>query len=178
MPTFSFQQLRSTGDLLHLTRDALYIVPLDEAWLYFSNHFDRIWLPYDELPSSFPKQTIANQKSTITVVWNPHGLHVIQSLPKGIKWTGKYDSDNIVSQIDALRDLGSHGKMIVHADNAGPHVAKCVTEYMDHNPLKRAPHSPDSPDLAPSEFYLFGYVKHQLQGHECMEGAELALAIS
>jgi hypothetical protein len=46
-------------------------VTLDEAWFYFSNHFDRIWLPHDELPSSFPKQTIAGQKLTITVGWNP-----------------------------------------------------------------------------------------------------------
>jgi hypothetical protein len=68
--------------------------------------------------------------------------------------------------------------MIVHADNARPHVAKCVTEYVDYNSLKRAPHPPDSADLAPSDFYLFGHIKHQLQGHEYTEGAELVLAIS
>jgi hypothetical protein len=38
----------------------------------------------------------------ITVVWNPHRFHVIQSLPKGIKWTGRYYSDNILSQMAAL----------------------------------------------------------------------------
>jgi hypothetical protein len=61
-------------------------VTLDEAWFYFSNHFDRFWLPHDELPASFPKQTIACQRSMITVVWNPHGFHVIRCLSKGIKW--------------------------------------------------------------------------------------------
>jgi hypothetical protein len=49
---------------------------------------------------------------------------------------------------------------------------------MDHNSLKRAPHPPYSPDLAPSDFYLFGYIKHQLQGHEFTEGTELVSAIS
>jgi histone-lysine N-methyltransferase SETMAR len=68
--------------------------------------------------------------------------------------------------------------MIVHADNAGPHVAKCITEYMDHNSLKRASHPPYSPDLAPSDFYLFGYVKHQLQRHKFTEGAESVSTIS
>jgi hypothetical protein len=34
----------------------------------FSNHFDRIWLPHDELPPSFPEQTIASQKLMITIV--------------------------------------------------------------------------------------------------------------
>jgi hypothetical protein len=115
-----------------------YIVTLDEAWFYFSNRFDWIWLPHDELPPSFPKQTIASQQLMITIVWNPRGFHVIQFLQKGIKWTSKYHSNTILSRIADLRDAGSHRKMIVHADNADPHVAKCVTEYMDHNSLKRA----------------------------------------
>jgi hypothetical protein len=49
---------------------------------------------------------------------------------------------------------------------------------MDHNSLKIAPHPPYSPDLAISDFYLFGYVKDQLQGHEFKEGAELVSVIS
>jgi histone-lysine N-methyltransferase SETMAR len=99
-------------------------------------------------------------------------------MPKGIKWAGRYYSDNILSQTAALRNVGSHRQMTVHADNAGPHVAKCVMEYTDHNSLKRAPHPPYSPDLAPADSYLFGYLKHQLQGHEFTEGAEPVSAIS
>jgi hypothetical protein len=68
--------------------------------------------------------------------------------------------------------------MIGHAGNADPHVAKCVTEYTDHNSLKRVPRPAYSPDLAWSDSYLFGYVKHQLQGHEFTKGAELVSAIS
>jgi hypothetical protein len=49
---------------------------------------------------------------------------------------------------------------------------------MDHNSLKRAPHLPYSPGLAPSDFYLFGYVKHKLQGHEFTGGAEFIWVIS
>jgi hypothetical protein len=50
-------------DLLQVLRLAKhhawkYIVALDEAWFYLSNHFDRIWLPYDELPPFFPKQRL------------------------------------------------------------------------------------------------------------------------
>jgi transposase len=53
----------------------------------------------------------------------------------------------------ALRDVGSHRKKIFYAANAGRDVARSITEYMDHNSLKRAPHPPYSPDLAPSDFY-------------------------
>jgi hypothetical protein len=102
---------------------------------------------------------------------------VIQSLPKEIKWTSKYYSENIVSQIASLRDVGSHRKKIAHVDNAGLLGAKCITESMDHNSLKRVPDPPYSPDLAPSDFYRFGCVKHQLKGHEFTERAEFVSAI-
>jgi hypothetical protein len=67
-----------------------------------SNRFNQISLPHDELPPSCPKQTIANQKLMMTVAWNPHGFHVIQSLPEGSKWTGRYYSDTILYQIAAF----------------------------------------------------------------------------
>jgi hypothetical protein len=51
-------------------------------------------------------------------------------------------------------------------------------EYMDHSLLKRASHPPYSLDRAPSDFYLFGYVKHQLQGHKFSEKAEFVSVIS
>jgi hypothetical protein len=68
--------------------------------------------------------------------------------------------------------------MIVHTDNAAPHAAKGVTEYVDHNSLKRASHPPYPLDLTPSDCYLFGHVKHQLLGKEFTEGGELVSAIS
>jgi hypothetical protein len=68
--------------------------------------------------------------------------------------------------------------MIVHANNAGAYVVKCITGYMNYNSLKRAPRPTYSPDLAPSDFYIFGYVKHKLQGHEFTEGAGPVSAIS
>jgi hypothetical protein len=65
--------------------------------------------------------------------------------------------------------------MIVYADNAGPYAAKCGIE---HNHLKRVSYPPYSPNLAPSDFDLFGYVKHQIQGHDLTERAELISTIS
>jgi hypothetical protein len=37
---------------------------------------------------------------------------------------------------------------------------------MEEHGLRMAPHPPYSPDLAPSDFFLFGYVKRALQGSE------------
>jgi hypothetical protein len=106
-------RVEMSQDFLQVLRSAKHhawqdIVTLDEACFYFSNHFDRIWFSRDELPPPLANKTIISQTLMITVVWNRHGFHVIQSLPKGIKWTGRCYSDNILSQIAALRDVGRH----------------------------------------------------------------------
>jgi hypothetical protein len=35
----------------------------------------------------------------LTVVWNPHGFHVIKVLPRGCKWTSQCYIDNILPEI-------------------------------------------------------------------------------
>jgi hypothetical protein len=43
--------------------------------------------------------------------------------------------------------------------------------------MKSAPHSPCSPDLAPSEFVLFGYVKRCLAGLSFEDADQLLAAV-
>jgi hypothetical protein len=54
--------------------------------------------------------------------------------------------------------------LYVYAGNAAPHTAKKVTEFLAGNSMKRDPHPPYSPDLAPCEFYPFEYIKGRLAG--------------
>lgn len=44
------------------------------------------------------------------------------------------------------------------------HTSRFTTLFMESNKLKRAPHPPYSPDIAPSDFFLFGYVKGKMEG--------------
>jgi histone-lysine N-methyltransferase SETMAR len=43
--------------------------------------------------------------------------------------------------------------------------------------MKQAPHAPYSPDLAPSGFFLFGYVKRKLMGYRAEAPSELLVRI-
>jgi hypothetical protein len=43
--------------------------------------------------------------------------------------------------------------------------------------MKSAPHPPYSPDRAPSDFYLFGYVKRRLAGLSFENGDHLLAAV-
>jgi hypothetical protein len=63
-----------------------YLVILDEAWFYFLNQHEQTWLPGQEDSPTIQRQTISSPKTMLTVVWNPHGFHLVSLLPKGQKW--------------------------------------------------------------------------------------------
>jgi hypothetical protein len=121
---------------------------MDEAWFYFSNQHEQIWLPDQEDPPTIQRPTTSSPKTMLTIVWNPHGLHLISLLPKGQKWTSQYYIDHILLEICALPDARDRRKLVVHADNAKPHVAKRVKQYLEDNNMKSTPHPPYSPDCS------------------------------
>jgi histone-lysine N-methyltransferase SETMAR len=97
-----------------------------------------------------------------TTAWNLRRFHLIKVLEKGRKFNAGYYLAEILEPLSQWRSIeaaGNERKVLVHADNAHPHTAKLSTHYFNENRMKSAPHPPYSPDLAPSDFYIFGYVK-------------------
>jgi transposase len=74
---------------------------------------------------------------------------------------------------DARQKTGR--KLVVHMDNATPHRAKLTKSCFKARRICEADHPPYSPDLAPSDFYLFGKLKGQMVGSE-FESTEDLLA--
>jgi hypothetical protein len=74
-------------------------------------------------------------------------------------------------------------KLIVHADNARPHIAKATKAFCDNNFLRIVPHPhphpPYSLDLAPSDFssFLPGHLKTRVQGQQFGSADELLLGV-
>jgi hypothetical protein len=66
-------------------------------------------------------------------------------------------------------------KLILHLDNSPIHTAKVAKAKLSQMPVHFAPHPPYSPDLAPSDFFLFGYLKEKIFGLE-FESPEALLA--
>ena len=54
-------------------------------------------------------------------------------------------------------------RLFVHFDNAPCHNSKLTKEFLQTLPFIRIPHPPYSPDLAPCDFYLFGFLKTRLK---------------
>ena len=58
-------------------------------------------------------------------------------------------------------------------DNAPVHNSATVKKYMEENNLHCAPHPPYSPDLAPSDFYLFGALKSRIRDQVFVDRDEI-----
>jgi hypothetical protein len=104
-----------------------------------------------------------------SLVWNPGDFHVLKLLSKGFKFNASYDVTQTLDALSVWRgtQIGrTNRKLIVHPDNARPHTAKVALDFMERNTMKRASNPPGLPDLALSEFYLFGHVKRILRGYE------------
>jgi hypothetical protein len=157
------------------------IVTLDESWFYWCSDHDLMWLRPGETVPDRERYTIQSPKLMVTIVWNPNGFHVVDALPKAGKFNAHYYTGNIIYAILIWRQAegGTRpSKLWVHADNARPHTAKVSADFMATSGMKRAPHPPYSPDLAPSDFFLFGYVKGKLTGYRAGSAAELLLRIN
>ena len=55
-----------------------------------------------------------------------------------------------------------HKEVILQYDNARPDVAKSVKTYLETLKREVLPHPPYSPDIAPSDYYLFRSMAHGL----------------
>jgi histone-lysine N-methyltransferase SETMAR len=165
----------------HAHNNWRYLVTGDESWFYHEYVRDRIWTARDENTPEVENRTVASRKSMLTVLWNPHGFHVVTMLPPRASFTAPWLIDgNLVPLLDKFFPTGwspGQRKLVVHIDNAAVHNSKMTQNFFDRNPLKRLPHPPYSPDISPSDFYLFGKVKRELIGREIPEDRDLLEAV-
>jgi hypothetical protein len=65
----------------------------------------------------------------------------------------------------------------VHLDNAQLHNSRKSNECLTEFHARRVPHQAYNPDRAPSDFFLFGTVKTELQNYEIHSKEDLILTI-
>jgi hypothetical protein len=113
----------------------------------------------------------------MTITYTPSGFHGVKALPKWSKFNAQYYTNNILVAISDWRRLSwrTHQSKLwlwLHSDNAPPHTAKVSGDDITRNEMKCAPHPPSSPDLAPPDFFLFGYMKRKLMGYRAESESE------
>jgi histone-lysine N-methyltransferase SETMAR len=138
----------------------------DESWFLYSYAFKGKWCLIDDTNPKAVCQKNSWNKNMVTIFWSVFGFHVVDVLPQGESFNSSYFCANIISPLAEQKD--SYGyethrrKVHIHFDNCKVHRSKKSTQCIDDNGFKKVPHPAYSPDLAPSDFFLFGYTKHML----------------
>jgi len=124
---------------------------------------------------------IDTPRTLIIVMWGLRGALIVDALGTGVHYNTKYIVDTLLPRMEAAVSLHRpsmklHG-MHLHWDNARPHMAAITQTAVLAHWLRLLPHPPYSPDIAPSDFFLFGYLKHRLSGQNFESSERLVLAI-
>lgn len=142
------------------------IVTGDEKLVYLENPLThKQWCA----PGTEPTQVVIpnqySQKFMLCVWWNHQGIIYWEVLQRGQSVDGQLYSEQLARVHAALREKREQGRRIklLH-DNARPHVSRVVKEKLEELDWEVLPHPPYSPDLAPSDFYLFRSLESFLRG--------------
>lgn len=145
------------------------IVTGDESWAHhYEPETKRQSMQWHHLDSPSPKKfklSPSAGKVMITVFWDSRGVLLLDFLPKG-------ETINSVRYQETLKKLARsiHQKrpdlqdVILHHDNARPHTANATTAAIAAKGWSVLAHPAYSPDLAPSDFHMFGPMKDYLRG--------------
>jgi transposase len=74
--------------------------------------------------------------------------------------------DPIIAAINKERPTSGTKNMKFHHDNTRPHVTAAVKTRLADAGITIIRHPPCSPDLAPSDFWLFNLIKRNLDDHQ------------
>ena len=172
------KRFRSKDDFL------LHLVTVDETWVHYyepeNKAQSRQWVgPGSPKPKKFKMQQSAS-KVVATVFWDANGVIMLDFLPKRSTITGVYYA-NLLDQPRTAIHEKRQGKLsigvLLQQDNARVHTCKVAMDTVERNRYELIPHPAYSPDLAPSDFFLFPDLKKDIRGLRFRSDEEVVTAV-
>ena len=153
------------------------VITGDESWFYWRQigrkQANRSWVKEGEAPRTIARRDRYEPKSMVSILFRKAGVDYITYWGRGQTITAQsYIEDclkPLVQCINQQRPTYGTKNLKFHQDNARPHVAQVVTTYLEAQKFILMDHPPYSPDLAPSDFWLFDYIKKHLSDHASEE---------
>lgn len=180
-------RVRDSKALLGCIEDRSYkgftnLLTADESWFYHSTEHPGRWARTPEEVEPRVSKKINAKKTLVVVFWGITGARLIHALPTGVAMNSDYLCNVVFPELDKSckdqgRTTGVKG-LRLHWDNARPHTAAATVSMLSELKITTLPHPAYSPDLAPSDYYLFGKIKHQLLGCTFPDSESLVSAIT
>lgn len=148
------------------------IVTGDETWVHhYTPETKRASMQWKHVTSPSPRKFRVQRsagKVMATVFWDVKGVLLLDFLERNHTITGQHYSDQLEEQLhpsirSKRRGLLSKGVLLQH-DNARAHTANVTSSTITKLGWEVLVHPPYSPDLAPSDYHLFGPLKDHLGG--------------
>ena len=153
------------------------IITCDESWVLYDNRaVESQWLAKGQVAQASPK-TLWPKKQLLCVWWGVGGVVHWELLPIGGTVNAKVYCQQLQRVHDRLRrppytTLSRMGIILQH-DGAAPHRANLTQQKIEELGWEVLPHPAHSPDLAPSDYYLFRPLKMFLRGKQFVEADDL-----
>ena len=170
------KRFRSKDDFL------LRLVTVDETWVHYYEPVNkaqsRHWVgPRSQRPKKFKTQPSAGKVMT-TVFLDAKGVIVLDFLPKRSTITG-VNYTNLLDQLRTAIREKRRGKLsvLLQQDNARIHTCKVAKGAVERNGYELIPHPAYSPDLVPSDFFLFPNLKKDTRGLHFQSDEEVVTAV-
>ena len=140
------------------------ILTLDETPIQLQNERSEGWYSLDSPTPCYEAKSLRKKKFTLTIVWGTGGVAVVDACDGGLRINSANFCENTIAAAIGWcknkRKVGGVESFVFHMDNAPCHNSRATREYLEENKVVRIDHPPYSPDLAPCDFYLFGYIKN------------------
>jgi histone-lysine N-methyltransferase SETMAR len=160
------------------------IITGDESFLYYyqpeSKQSSKEWKRADSPPPTKLKQAKSVGKVLYSFFWDHKGIILKEPTPAGVTITKEYYANILVELHQEIkkqrRGLVSAG-VILHHDNAPAHTSFLVSSTIHNLKYELLRHPPYSPDLAPSDYFLFPVLKDYLAGRHYNDRSSLGSSI-
>ena len=160
------------------------LVTVDETWVHYYEQENkaqsRQWVePGSPRPKKFKTQPSAG-KVMATVFWDAKGVIMLDFLPKRSTITGVYYA-KLLDQLRTAICEKCRGKLskgvLLQQDNARVHTCKVAMDAVERKGYELIPHPAYSPDLAPSDFFLFPNLNKDIHGLHFRSDEEVMMAV-
>lgn len=146
-------------------------ITMDETWIHHytpeSNRQSAEWTGREEPKPKRGKMQQSAGKVMASVFWDAHGIIFIDYLERGQTINSEYYIALLERLKDEITNKRPHlkkKKVLFHQDNAPCHKSIKTMAKLYELGFELLPHPPYSPDLAPSDFFLFANLKRMLAG--------------
>ncbi|UYV69538.1 hypothetical protein LAZ67_6003924 [Cordylochernes scorpioides] len=150
------------------------IITGDETWVYQydpeTKRQSSQWIERGEPKPKKARFTNSKVKTLLVTFFDINGLVHHEFIPFGRTINQEVYLGIMRRLREAVRlkrpERWQNNDWILHVDNARPHTAHVVLQFLSKNSTTQIPHPPYSPDLAPNDFFLYPKLKMKLKGRK------------